>query len=130
MDPARHLFVATIFTTLWAGAYQAYDGPIHGPVNFSARTPRDALGRGIPFAATLLIILVTHECGHYVLLPNPQGTGVAAVVHPGPPYFIGTFGAINPPARADRESARTVRHRCVRSACRLCLAVVKHWSSV
>ena len=24
----------TIFTTLWAGAYQAYNGPIHGPVNF------------------------------------------------------------------------------------------------
>ena len=30
------LFVATIFTTLWAGAYQAYNGPIRGPVEFSA----------------------------------------------------------------------------------------------
>ena len=27
------LFIATIFTTLWAGAYQAYSGPIRGPVN-------------------------------------------------------------------------------------------------
>ena len=60
------LFVATIFTTLWAGAYQAYIGPIHGPVNFLLEHP-ETLWRGIPFAATLLGILVTHECGHYVL---------------------------------------------------------------
>ena len=30
------LFVATIFTTLWAGAYQVYNGPIRGPVEFAA----------------------------------------------------------------------------------------------
>ena len=60
------LFVATVFTTLWAGAYQAYNGPIHGPVNFLLEHP-ETLWRGIPFAATLLGILVTHECGHYVL---------------------------------------------------------------
>ena len=33
------LFVATIFTTLWAGAYQVYNGPIHGPVNFLLEYP-------------------------------------------------------------------------------------------
>lgn len=65
------LFVATIFTTLWAGAYQAYDGPIHGPVNFLLEHP-ETLWRGIPFAATLLIILVTHEFGHYVLSASTE----------------------------------------------------------
>ena len=54
------LFLVTIFTTLWAGAYQVYNGPIHGPVNFLLEHP-ETLWRGIPFAATLLIILVTHE---------------------------------------------------------------------
>ena len=60
------LFIATIFTTLWAGAYQAYNGPIRGPVNLLLEQP-EILWRGLPFAATLLGILVTHECGHYVL---------------------------------------------------------------
>ncbi|MEP6891918.1 MAG: site-2 protease family protein, partial [Nitrospirota bacterium] len=60
------LFVATIFTTLWAGAYQAYNGPIRGPVNLLLEQP-EILWSGIPFAATLLTILVTHEFGHYAL---------------------------------------------------------------
>ena len=28
------LFVLTVFTTLWAGAYQAYSGTIRGPMAF------------------------------------------------------------------------------------------------
>ena len=28
------LFLLTVFTTLWAGAYQAYSGTIRGPVAF------------------------------------------------------------------------------------------------
>jgi len=87
------LFVATIFTTLWAGAYQAYDGPIHGPVNFLLEHP-ETLWRGIPFAATLLIILVTHEFGHYVLSRIHRVPASLPLFIPGPPYFIGTFGAI------------------------------------
>ena len=87
------LFVATIFTTLWAGAYQVYDGPIHGPVNFLLEHP-EMLWRGIPFAATLLIILVTHEFGHYVLSRIHRVPASLPLFIPGPPYFIGTFGAI------------------------------------
>ncbi len=87
------LFVATIFTTLWAGAYQAYSGPIHGPVNFLLEHP-ETLWRGIPFAATLLLILVTHECGHYVLSRIHGVPASLPLFIPGPPYFIGTFGAI------------------------------------
>ena len=87
------LFVATIFTTLWAGAYQAYNGPIRGPVNFLLEQP-ETLWRGIPFAATLLIILVTHECGHYVLSRIHGVPASLPLFIPGPPYFVGTFGAI------------------------------------
>ena len=39
------LFVVTIFTTLWAGAYQVYNGPIRGPVNFLLEHPGDTLAR-------------------------------------------------------------------------------------
>ena len=87
------LFIATIFTTLWAGAYQVYSGPIHGPVNFLLEEPT-MLWRGIPFAATLLAILVTHECGHYVLSRIHRVPASLPLFIPGPPYFIGTFGAI------------------------------------
>ena len=87
------LFVATIFTTLWAGAYQVYNGPIRGPVNLLLDQP-EMLWRGIPFAATLLIILVTHEFGHYVLSRIHGVPASLPLFIPGPPYFIGTFGAI------------------------------------
>jgi len=87
------LFIATIFTTLWAGAYQVYNGPIRGPVNFLLDQPT-MLWRGIPFAATLLAILVTHECGHYVLSRIHRVPASLPLFIPGPPYFIGTFGAI------------------------------------
>jgi membrane-associated protease RseP (regulator of RpoE activity) len=85
--------VSTVFTTLWAGAYQAYNGPVHGPVNFLLEHP-ETLWRGIPFAATLLGILVTHEYGHYVLSRIHGVPASLPLFIPGPPYFIGTFGAI------------------------------------
>src|SRR5262245_14463649 len=87
------LFVATIFTTLWAGAYQVYNGPIRGPVNFLLDQP-EMLWRGIPLSATLLVILVTHEFGHYVLSRIHGVPASLPLFIPGPPYFIGTFGAI------------------------------------
>ncbi|MEO8339305.1 MAG: site-2 protease family protein [Nitrospirota bacterium] len=87
------LFVATIFTTLWAGAYQTYNGPIRGPVNLLLEQP-EVLWLGIPFAATLLTILVTHEFGHYALSRIHGVPASLPLFIPGPPYFIGTFGAI------------------------------------
>ncbi|HEY5932329.1 MAG TPA: hypothetical protein VIT63_05395, partial [Nitrospira sp.] len=53
------LFLLTVFTTLWAGAYQTYNGPVRGPLNFLLASP-EALWRGIPFAGALLFILTTH----------------------------------------------------------------------
>ncbi len=87
------LFIATIFTTLWAGAYQPYYLGKRGPIDFLLDSP-ELLWSGIPFAATLLIILVTHECGHYVLSRIHRVPASLPLFIPGPPYFIGTFGAI------------------------------------
>jgi membrane-associated protease RseP (regulator of RpoE activity) len=87
------LFVLTMFTTLWAGAYQAYSGTIRGPVNFLWEHP-DMLWNGIPFAATLLFILVTHEFGHFILSKIHRVPASLPLFIPGPPHFIGTFGAI------------------------------------
>lgn len=87
------LFLLTCFTTLWAGAYQAYNGPVRGPVNFLLADP-DRIWQGLPFAGALLFILTTHELGHYVLSKVHGVPASLPLFIPGPPHFIGTFGAI------------------------------------
>ena len=87
------LFLLTIFTTLWAGAYQTYSGTIRGPADFLWEHP-EMLWNGIPFAGTLLFILVTHELGHFVLSKIHRVPASLPLFIPGPPHFIGTFGAI------------------------------------
>jgi membrane-associated protease RseP (regulator of RpoE activity) len=87
------LFIATIFTTLWAGAYLPYIFGRIGPVDFLLNSPESLLN-GVPFSAALLLILVTHECGHYVLSRIHGAPASLPLFIPGLPYFIGTFGAI------------------------------------
>ena len=87
------LFALTVFTTLWAGAYQAYSGTIRGPVVFLWEHP-DMLWQGIPFAGTLLFILLTHEFGHFIFSKIHRVPASLPLFIPGPPHFIGTFGAI------------------------------------
>jgi membrane-associated protease RseP (regulator of RpoE activity) len=87
------LFLLTVFTTLWAGAYQVYNGPARGPLNFLLTSP-ETLWRGIPFAGALLFILTTHEFGHYLLSKIHRVPASLPLFIPGPPHFIGTFGAI------------------------------------
>jgi len=87
------LFLVTVFTTLWAGAYQAYSGTIRGPLAFLWEHP-EMLWHGIPFAGTLLFILVTHEFGHFILSKIHRVPASLPLFIPGPPHFIGTFGAI------------------------------------
>ena len=79
------LFLLTILTTLSAGAFQSGANPFKNPSH---------LIEGIPFSATLLFILLTHEMGHYV---TARWHGVPATLPyfiPGIPIFIGTFGAV------------------------------------
>lgn len=87
------LFLLTVFTVLWAGAYQTNTNPLVGPWNFLLEDPR-ALWKGVPFAATLLGILVTHELGHYVLSRIHDVPTSLPLFMPGLPHFVGTFGAI------------------------------------
>lgn len=77
------LFIATIFSTLFAGAIQQGVDPVHNPIT---------LLKGAPFSFTLLLILGTHELSHYFV---SKMYGIKATL----PYFIpapslvGTFGA-------------------------------------
>lgn len=87
------LFALTVFTVLWAGAYQTNTNPLVGPWDFLMDEPR-SLWSGIPFAATLLGILVTHELGHYVLSRLHGVPTSLPLFVPGLPHFVGTFGAI------------------------------------
>ncbi|MBH0177723.1 MAG: site-2 protease family protein [Nitrospira sp.] len=87
------LFLLTCFTTVWAGAYQSYHGTVRGPLNFLLEHP-EALWQGLPFAAALLFILTTHELGHYLLSRIHGMPASLPLFIPGPPHFIGTFGAI------------------------------------
>lgn len=87
------LFLLTALTTLWAGAYQTNTNPFKGAWSFLTENPA-ALWDGVPFAATLLGILVTHEFGHWVLSRIHAVPTTLPLFIPGPPHFIGTFGAI------------------------------------
>ena len=87
------LFGATLLTTTVAGTFQQGANPFSDP---------SSLLVGFPFAATLMLILLFHEMGHYLMA---QFHGVWASLPyfiPGPPFFVGTFGAFirmkSPPA--------------------------------
>jgi len=87
------LFLVTVFTTLWAGAYQTHTNVFHGPWKFLTSDP-SVLWKGIPFSATLLTILVTHEFGHYALSRIHRTPASLPLFIPGFPQLVGTFGAI------------------------------------
>lgn len=87
------LFVATVVTTLWAGAYHVNVERVSGAWDLLVRYP-GRLWDGWPFAATLLGILVTHEFGHFWLSRIHRVPASLPLFIPGPPQFIGTFGAI------------------------------------
>jgi membrane-associated protease RseP (regulator of RpoE activity) len=80
------LFVATLATTLWAGFSWS-------PLRNGPWTVANVLAGGLPFAASLIAILLTHEMGHYLVA---RRYGVWATL----PYFIpipfgfGTLGAV------------------------------------
>ncbi len=79
------LFLATLVTTLWAGFTLS---PLADSPSLA-----NVLRGGLPFAASLVAILFTHEMGHYVLA---RRYGVKTTL----PYFIpvpfgaGTLGAV------------------------------------
>jgi len=80
------LFLLTIFTTLLAGAI------MEGVLIFN--NPYGIL-RGVPFSVTLMLILGTHEFGHYFYAQKHNVEATLPYFLPAPPFLflIGTFGA-------------------------------------
>jgi membrane-associated protease RseP (regulator of RpoE activity) len=80
------LFLTTLVTTLWAGFELS-------PLAAAAPTLHNVVLGGLPFAASIVAILFSHEMGHYLVA---RRHGVRATL----PYFIpvpfgaGTLGAV------------------------------------
>lgn len=78
------LFALTVLTTVTAGAIQKGVNPITNP---------RLLYMGIPFAATLLIILLSHELSHF-FTSRAHHTEASLPYFIPAPTIIGTFGAV------------------------------------
>lgn len=81
------LFFATLITTLFAGALMQYISPqqmLRNPV---------LILKGAQFAIPLMIILLTHEMGHYLTSRVHRVNSSLPYFIPFPNY-IGTFGAV------------------------------------
>src|SRR2546422_450438 len=88
------LFVLTCFTTLLAGTM--FSGSPTFDAYRASREPLPWMLSGVPFAATLLGILVVHEFGHY-FTARARGAAVSLPFFiPAPPaiFMAGTLGAI------------------------------------
>jgi membrane-associated protease RseP (regulator of RpoE activity) len=87
------LFLATVATTLWAGATQsALRLPAAGA---SALAEAGAIAlAGLPFATSLIGILLCHEMGHYLLARAHRVESTLPFFIPVPVGPVGTFGAI------------------------------------
>ncbi len=93
------LFLATLFSVLYIGAANAMlDAGIEvNPESLEALTmPLTYLHWGIPFAAALLGILLTHELSHYFVARRYGSPVSLPYFIPMPPFFsiIGTMGAV------------------------------------
>ncbi|GIX49693.1 MAG: metalloprotease [Candidatus Tectimicrobiota bacterium] len=92
------LFVMTVVTTVVAGMVMEGLNPLAHPGEFY---------RGLPYAGTLLAILLAHEMGHY-LTARYYGMDVTLpyfIPAPPPLFFLGTLGAfirMRSPARHRR----------------------------
>ncbi len=87
------LFLLTLLSVIFAGALSAYEGPVPATTTDLMLSILRSLPKGIPFAISLLAILLAHEFGHY-LAARFHHTKVTL------PYFIpfplspfGTMGA-------------------------------------
>ena len=77
------LFIATVITTLFAGALMEGVNPLENPL---------LILRGVPFSITLLLILGIHESGHFLMSRKHRVDATLPYFIPAP-TIIGTFGA-------------------------------------
>jgi membrane-associated protease RseP (regulator of RpoE activity) len=77
------LFLATLATTTWAGALHAGVDLVQHPERFAV---------GLPYSLALLLILGSHELGHYFTARH-HGIRVTPPFFIPLPFALGTFGA-------------------------------------
>ncbi len=88
------LFVATIATTLVAGAQQMLPlGALHAAPGVLAEVGAIVVA-GLPFASALIGILFCHEMGHYLLARSYGVDSSLPFFIPVPIGPVGTFGAV------------------------------------
>lgn len=91
------LFLATMLSTLFIGALTdlGYTDELMGLTDQEAmRMALTHLYRGVPFAATIMAILVTHELSHYFVARRHGSPVSLPYFIPMPANFIGTMGAV------------------------------------
>jgi membrane-associated protease RseP (regulator of RpoE activity) len=92
------LFVLTVLTTTWAGAYWNGIDPFElaAQPGGGVRALLAAMGSGLPFALSLLTILTCHEFGHYFAARRYGLDTTLPFYIPIPPFLspIGTLGAV------------------------------------
>ncbi|MCB1195500.1 site-2 protease family protein [bacterium] len=84
------LFVITLFTTTLAGATMS--GQLPRQPNFLHLLSPHFFFKGLSFSIPLMIILLTHEMGHYIASRIHRVSATLPYFIPAP-TFIGTFGA-------------------------------------
>lgn len=90
------LFIATLFTTVSAGAFFEGFNPFSGVSDGDFSDFFSKLSHGVPFSLSLLIILGVHEFGHFFAAMKHGVKTTYPYFIPGPPLppMIGTFGAV------------------------------------
>jgi membrane-associated protease RseP (regulator of RpoE activity) len=88
-------FIATLISVLFTGAVFAFPGDPNIAPGLMMKDSLLHMGRGWPFAASILAILLAHEFGHYIAgrLHHTAVTLPYFIPVPYPLSFLGTLGA-------------------------------------
>ncbi|MFO8056306.1 MAG: site-2 protease family protein [bacterium] len=87
------LFFITLCTTVFAGTYLAHFDPDIYRFWIMLKYRPEFLVDGLPFAGTLMAILISHELGHYIFSRYHKVDSSLPYFIPGP-NLVGTFGAV------------------------------------
>jgi membrane-associated protease RseP (regulator of RpoE activity) len=87
------LFILTLFSVMFTGALLSYDGPVSQDQGQIILNLIRNIDKGIPFAASLLAILIAHEFGHYFAGRYHRTAVTLPYFIPFPLSYFGTMGA-------------------------------------